>query len=99
MMHEGTLVDAAIIAAPPSTKNHDKQRDPEMHQSKKGNAWHFGMKAHVGIDAASGLVHTRIGTAGNVADITQAPALLHGAEKIVPADAGRFWRDGALQGQ
>ena len=59
-----------------------------MHQSKKGNEWHFGMKAHVGVDAASGLVHTLIGTAGNVADVTQAHALLHGEETVVLADAG-----------
>ena len=88
MMREGTIVDATLIAAPPSTKNSDKQRDPEMHQSKKGNEWHFGMRAHVGVDAASGLVHTLIGTAGNVADVTQAHALLHGAEKMVLTDAG-----------
>ena len=67
MMREGTIVDAPLIAAPPSTKNKDGKRDPEMHQSKKGNDWHFGMKAHVGVDATSGLVHTVIGTAGNVA--------------------------------
>ena len=88
MMREGTIVDATLIAAPPSTKNQDKQRDPEMHQSKKGNDWHFGMKAHIGVDAASGLVHTLIGIAGNVADITQAHALLHGDEIAVLADAG-----------
>ena len=88
MMREGTIVDATLIAAPPSTKNQDKQRDPEMHQSKKGNDWHFGMKIHIGADAASGLVHTLIGTAGNVADVTQAHALLHGAERAVLADAG-----------
>ena len=64
MMREGTIVDATLIAAPPSTKNKDKKRDPEMHQSKKGNDWHFGLKAHIGVDAASGLVHTVIGTAG-----------------------------------
>ena len=67
LMREGTIVDATLIAAPPSTKNRDKARDPEMHQSKKGNDWHFGMKTHIGVDAASGLVHTVIGTAGNVA--------------------------------
>jgi IS5 family transposase len=78
LMCEGTIVDATLIAAPPSTKNRDKARDPEMHQSKKGNDWHFGMKAHIGVDAASRLVHTVIGTAGNVADVTQAHALLHG---------------------
>ena len=74
MMCEGTIVDATLIAAPPSTKNQDKQRDPEMHQSKKDNDWHFGMKAHVGANAASELVHTLIGTAGNAADTTQAHA-------------------------
>ena len=88
IMREGTIVDATLIAAPSSTKNSDKQRDPEMHQSKKGNDWHFGMKAHVGVDAASGLVHTVVGTAGNVADVCQAHALLHGAETLVLADAG-----------
>ena len=88
MMREGTIVDATLIAAPPSTKNQDKQRDPEMHQSKKGNDWHFGMKAHIGVDATSGLVHTVIGTAGNVADVTQAHALLHGDEIAALGDAG-----------
>ncbi len=87
-MREGTIVDATLIAAPPSTKNKDKKRDPEMHQSKKGNDWHFGMKAHIGVDAASGLVHTVIGTAGNVADVTQAHALLHGDEIAALGDAG-----------
>ena len=72
MMREGTIVDAPLIAAPPSTKNKDGKRDPEMHQSKKGKDWHFGMKAHVGVDATSCLLHTVIGTAGNVADVTQA---------------------------
>lgn len=88
MMREGTIVDATLIAAPPSTKNKDGERDPEMHQSKKGNDWHFGMKAHVGVDAASGLVHTVIGTAGNVSDVTQAGALLHGNESVALGDAG-----------
>lgn len=88
MMREGTIVDATLIAAPPSTKNKDGKRDPEMHQSKKGNDWHFGMKAHIGVDAASGLVHTVVGTAGNVADITQAHALLHGDEIAALGDAG-----------
>jgi IS5 family transposase len=88
MMREGTIVDATLIAAPPSTKNKDGKRDPEMHQSKKGNEWHFGMKAHVGVDAASGLVHTVIGTAGNVADVTQAGSLLHGDESAALGDAG-----------
>jgi IS5 family transposase len=88
MMREGTIVDATLIAAPPSTKNKDGKRDPEMHQSKKGNEWHFGMKAHVGVDAASGLVHTVIGTAGNVADVAQAGSLLHGDESAALGDAG-----------
>jgi IS5 family transposase len=88
MMREGTIVDATLIAAPPSTKNKDGKRDPEMHQSKKGNDWHFGMKAHIGVDAASGLVHTVVGTAGNVADVTQAHALLHGDEIAALGDAG-----------
>jgi IS5 family transposase len=88
LMREGTIVDATIIAAPPSTKNQGHARDPQMHQTKKGNAWHFGMKAHVGVDLDSGLVHTVTGTAANVADIAQAHALLHGEEKEVLADAG-----------
>ena len=88
IMREGTIVDATLIAAPPSTKNRDGERDPEMHQSKKGNDWHFGMKAHVGVDMSTGLVHTVVGTAGNVADVTQAHALLHGGEKVVLGDAG-----------
>ena len=87
MMREGTIVDATLIAAPPSTEN-DKERDPEMRQSKKGNDWHFGMKAHVGVDMATGLVHSVVGTAGNVNDVTQAHALLHGGEKAVLGDAG-----------
>jgi len=88
VMREGTIVDATLIAAPPSTKNRDKKRDPDMHQSKKGNDWHFGMKAHVGVDMATGLVHSVVGTAGNVADVTQTHALLHGGEKAVLGDAG-----------
>jgi IS5 family transposase len=88
MLREGTIVDATLIAAAPSTKNKDGKRDPEMHQSKKGNNWHFGLKAHIGVDAASGLVHTLIGTAGNVSDVTQAHALLHGGEIAAMGDAG-----------
>ena len=87
-MREGTIVDATLIAAPPSTKNKAGKRDPAMHQSKKGNQWHFGMKAHIGVDAHTGLVHTVIGTAGNVSDISQAEALLHGEEMMAFADAG-----------
>ena len=84
----GTIVDATIIAAPSSTKNQDGERDPEMHQTKKGNQWHFGMKAHIGVDADSGLVHTVVGTAANVNDVTQAHALVHGDETDVFADSG-----------
>ena len=87
-LREGTIVDATIIAAAPSTKNKAKVRDPEMHQTKKGNAWHFGMKAHIGVDLDSGLVHTVVGTAANVADIAQTHALLHGQEKVAFGDAG-----------
>ena len=88
MLSKGTTTDATIIAAPPSTKNRDKARDPEMHQTKKGNQWHFGMKAHIGVDADSGLVHTVIGTAANVNDVTQGHALLHGQEEVVFGDSG-----------
>ena len=88
LMREGTIVDATIIAAPTSTKNSRKERDPEMHQTKKGNEWHFGMKAHIGVDVQSGLVHSVAGTAANVADIAQTHWLLHGREKEVFADAG-----------
>ena len=88
MLREGTIVDASIISAPPSTKNKAGERDPEMHQTKKGNQWFFGMKAHIGVDADSGLVHTLIGTAANVADVTQANALLHGQETLAYGDAG-----------
>ena len=88
LMREGTIVDATIIAAPPSTKNKEKARDSEMHQTKKGNAWHFGMKAHIGVDAHSGLVHTVTGTAASVSDVAEAHSLLHGEEKTAYVDAG-----------
>jgi len=88
LMRQGTIVDATIIAAPSSTKNKQQSRDPEMHQTKKGNQWYFGMKAHIGVDVASGLVHTVVGTAANEADITQTAALLHGEEEDVFGDAG-----------
>ena len=88
LLKAGTVVDATLIAAPSSTKNKTGERDPEMHQTKKGNQWHFGMKAHIGVDADSGLVHTVIGTAANVNDVTQGHALLHGEEEVVFADAG-----------
>jgi IS5 family transposase len=88
LMRQGTIVDATIIAAAPSTKNKSKARDPEMHQTRKGNQWYFGMKAHIGVDVASGVVHTVVGTAANEADINQTAALLHGQETDVFADAG-----------
>lgn len=88
LLKAGTVVDATLIAAPSSTKNQGGTRDPEMHQSKKGNQWFFGIKAHIGVDADSGLVHTVRGTAGNVNDVVQANSLLHGQERDVFADAG-----------
>jgi IS5 family transposase len=88
----GTIVDATLIQAPPSTKNKSQQRDPEMHQTKKGNQWHFGMKAHVGVDAETKLVHSVTATAANVADSKMLPQLLHGNETSV-------WGDQAYQGQ
>ena len=86
-LKEGTLVDATILAAPPSTKNARKERNPEMHQTKKGNQWYFGMKAHVGT-TLRGLVHTVVGTAANVADVACTHQLLHRQEKTVGLDAG-----------
>ena len=77
LLKTGTVVDATLVAAPSSTKNSTGERDPEMHQTKKGNQWHFGMKAHIGVDAESGLVHTVIGTAANACDVTQGHGLLH----------------------
>ena len=87
-LRQGTIVDATLIHAPSSTKNQDGKRDPEMHQTKKGNQYYFGMKAHIGADAESGLVHSVVGTAANVADVTQVDKLLHGKENMVGADAG-----------
>ena len=88
LLKAGTAVDATLIAASTSTKNKDKKRDPEMHSSKKGNQWYFGMKAHIGVDAESGLVHTVRGTSGNVSDIAEANSLLHGQESVAFGDAG-----------
>ena len=87
-LQEGTIVDASIIAAPSSTKNRRHQRDPEMHQAKKGNEWHFGMKIHIGVDAETGMVHRVTTTPANVNDLTEAHSLLHGEERCVWADAG-----------
>jgi IS5 family transposase len=88
LLREGTLVDATLIAAPSSTKNAKRERDPEMHQTKKGNQWYFGMKAHIGADRDSKLVHTVVVSAANVADVTKTAELLHGEETQVHADAG-----------
>ena len=88
LLKAGTVVDATLIAAPTSTKNKDKVRDPDMHSSKKGNQWYFGMKAHIGADAESGLVHTVRGTSGHVSDIAEANTLLHGQESLAFGDAG-----------
>ena len=88
----GTIVDATIINAPSSTKNRDKARDPEMHQTKKGNQWYFGMKAHVGVDSRTKIIHAVAATAANVADSQVLPELLHG-------DETRVWGDQAYRGQ
>jgi IS5 family transposase len=88
LLKRGSIVDATIIAAPSSTKNAEGERDPQMHQTKKGNQWFFGMKAHIGVDADSGLVHTVTTTAANEADVEQVADLLHGKEEQVWADSG-----------
>ena len=84
----GTIVDATIIHAPSSTKNSKKERDPAMHQTKKGNQWYFGMKAHIGVDSKEGIVHSVCSTAASVSDVHMLPELLHGGEKKVWGDAG-----------
>ena len=88
----GTIVDATLIHAPSSTKNRDQSRDPEMHQTKKGKNWYFGMKAHVGVDSKTKIIHTAVATAASVSDVAILPDLLHGEET-------RVWGDGAYQGQ
>lgn len=88
----GTIVDATLIHAPSSTKNRDQSRDPEMHQTRKGKQWYFGMKAHVGVDSKTKIIHTAVATAANVSDAIMLPDLLHGEET-------RVWGDGAYQGQ
>src|SRR5271168_2438259 len=88
----GTIVDATIINAPSSTKNADKARDPDMHQTRKGNQWYFGMKAHIGVDSKTKIIHAVVATAANVADSTVLPDLLHGEET-------RVWGDQAYRGQ
>ena len=87
-MKQGTIIDATLIAAPSSTKNDKGERDPEMHQTKKGNQWYFGMKVHIGVDKDNGLIHSIATTAANVHDLTPAAELLHGQETVVYADAG-----------
>lgn len=88
LLNQGTIVDATILSAPSSTKNKTQKRDQDMHSTRKGQQWYFGMKAHIGVDVDSGLVHTVVGTAANVADVTQMEKLLHGKEHEVYADAG-----------
>lgn len=88
IMHGGTIVDATIVSAPSSTKNKDGERDPEMHQTKKGNQWHYGMKVHIGADAGSGYVHTITGTAANVHDIEEAPKLFREDDHVGYGDSG-----------
>ena len=87
-LREGSIVDASIIEAPSSTKNRTRERDPEMHQTKKGNQWHFGMKAHIGVDSKTGIVHSLSTTAANAHDVTEAHNLLHDGERVVWCDAG-----------
>ena len=88
MMRGGTIVDATIIAAPSSTKNRDNERDSEMHQTRKGNQWYFGMKSHIGVDAGSGLVHTVVNTAANVGDVTKTGELMRDDDEVVYGDSG-----------
>jgi IS5 family transposase len=87
-LKEGTIVDATIIEAASSTKNKTKERDPEMHQTQKGKQWFFGLKAHIGVDARTGLTHSLSTTAANVHDITETANLLHGEACFVSADSG-----------
>jgi IS5 family transposase len=95
LLRSGTIVDATMIAAPSSTKNSTRSRDPEMRQAKKGKTWHFGMKVHVGTDRR-GVVHSLIGTHAAVADITQMETLLHGEEREVFGDQA-YWKEADRQ--
>jgi IS5 family transposase len=88
MMRGGTIVDATILSAPSSTKNKSGERDPEMHSTKKGNQWYFGMKAHIGVDAGSGYTHTVEVTAANEHDVTKASELIREDDEVVYGDAG-----------
>lgn len=91
LLKKGTIVDSTLISSPSSTKNQEHKRDPEAHQVKKGNAWHFGYKAHIGVDQDSGLVHTVKVTPANVHDVTVTPELLNGEETVVYGDSGLSW--------
>ncbi len=95
----GTIVDATIIHAPSSTKNQDGERDPEMHQTKKGNQWHFGMKAHIGVDSCSKVVHSVVVTAANVHDSKVLPELLHGNETRVYGDSAYVGKGEVIRGK
>ena len=99
ILKKGTIVDSTIISAPSSTKNKEKKRDPDAHQTKKGNEWHFGYKAHIGVDRDSGLAHTVKATPANVHDVSMVPELLHGEEETVNGDSGYIGaekREGAI---
>ena len=93
ILKKGTIVDSTIISAPSSTKNKERKRDPEAHQTKKGNTWYFGYKAHIGVDRDSGLVHTVKATSANVHDVSMTPELLHGEEETVNGDSGYVGAD------
>ncbi|MFH1658162.1 MAG: IS5 family transposase [Pseudomonadota bacterium] len=96
-MKRGTVVDATLIAAPSSTKNEDKKRDPEMTQTKKGNQWYFGMKVHIGVDAESGLIHSVQCTTAKVADIVMMKDCLHGEESLVLGDRGYHTKNRTIE--
>ena len=87
-MHGGSVVDATLISAPSSTKNQNGERDPEMHSTKKGNQWHFGMKVHAGVDAGSGYVHTITGTAASVHDVNETEKLIREDDEVLYGDSG-----------
>ena len=93
ILKKGTIVDSTLIAAPSSTKNREKKRDPEAHSTKKGNQWHFGYKGHIGVDEESGLVHHVKVTSANEADVTAVPDLLYGEEDRVGGDSGYLGAD------
>ena len=99
LLRQGTIVDATLIAAPPSTKNRTKSRDPEMKQTKKGNQWYFGMKVHIGADAASGCVHSAEMTSANVHDSVVIDALLHGEEEIAFGDSAYASNERSLEAE